>query len=162
MSERETVLAKASFDVMERYVDRNGNVDVFRMCDRIAELEDEKRNNVACVKWIAAAFCDEFGNPRGDMPQWAHAVTDTLLLGVTPADAVIRSLTPAPRVVVTDEWQLISKSGAVSEVGITSAADAEEARVYHDATWPADAPHRVVRVALVSEEALTEAPADGA
>jgi hypothetical protein len=66
-------------------------------------------------------------------------------------EAVIRALPPAPRVVVLDHWQLLSKSGAVSEVGITSAADAEEARVYHDATWPADAPHRVVRVALVEE-----------
>jgi hypothetical protein len=74
---------------------------------------------------------------------------------------VILTPPPAPRVVVLDHWQLLSKGGAVSEVGITSAADAEEARVYHDATWPADAPHRVVRLAMVEDD-TPEAPADGA
>jgi len=76
-----------------------------RMADRIAALEEEKRHNVACVKWIANAFCDEHGNPRTDMPMWAHAVTYTLLLGLTPADAVVAQMELEARAEagVTDE-----------------------------------------------------------
>jgi hypothetical protein len=101
MSEREDVLQEFGNEVVVHDLDGEPSgyawrVNTDAMADEIVRLRAEKRNNVACVKWIAAAFCDEFGNPRGDMPQWAHAVTDTLLLGVTPADAVIRALTPTP------------------------------------------------------------------
>jgi hypothetical protein len=108
MSEREEVLQEFGNEVVVHDLDGEPSgyawrVNADAMADEIVRLRAEKRNNVACVKWIAAAFCDEFGNPRGDMPQWAHAVTDTLLLGLTPADAVIRALTPRARAMTREE-----------------------------------------------------------
>jgi hypothetical protein len=130
------------------------------MADEIVALRAEKRNNVACVKWIARAFCDQYGNPRGEMPMWAHAVTDTLLLGLAPTDAAIRSLTPspAPRVLLLNEWRIRDRNGAHPPL-VAPFHDEEEARercATEDIRWPAGAPHRVVRVALV-EEAVSDA-----
>lgn len=92
MSEQMKMLAKASFDVMERYVDRNGHVDVFAMCDRIAELESltpprvgvvvsTSRPNASVTEvpiadayliwshehhaWWGPNFCGYFANPLG-------------------------------------------------------------------------------------------------
>jgi hypothetical protein len=79
-------------DVMKEFEDSVAFASRQRMADEIVALRAEKRNNVACVKWIANAFCDQHGNPRADMPLWAHAVTDTLLLGLTPADAVVAQM----------------------------------------------------------------------
>jgi hypothetical protein len=106
-------------DVMKEFEDSVAFSSRQRMADEIVALRAEKRNNVACVKWIAAAFCDAHGNPRGDMPSWAHMVTDTLLLGLTPDDNALRSLAHSlsPRVreamaraldVLT--WQLEARS----------------------------------------------------
>ena len=62
---------------------------------------EDTRNNVAAVKWIAQQFCDEFGNPKGDMPQWAYDITDILILGLTPVAH------PRPRVGVTEAAKII-------------------------------------------------------
>jgi hypothetical protein len=72
-------------------------------------------------------------------------------------------LTPAPRVVVLDEWRVVGTDNKEPpfQMNCYTRLDAEVAAERNDRRWPEYAPHRVVRVALV-EEALTEAPADGA
>jgi hypothetical protein len=82
------------------------------------------------------------------------------------ADEIVRlrALTPAPRVVVLDEWRVVNKDGVlVCTFRSEGTADAFRAKRDNDKEmWPHNAPHRVVRVALVSEDATTEAPTDGA
>jgi hypothetical protein len=104
------------------------------MATRIAALEEEKRHNVACVKWIANAFCDEHGNPRTDMPLWAHAVTDTLLLGLTPADAVVAQMELEPRASTRQPvaWWIGPHDGLMA--GATVNKSLADARIEHGAT----------------------------
>jgi hypothetical protein len=73
-------------------------------------------------------------------------------------EAIRRALTPPPRVVVLDEWRVYDVHGGtdVKEMTAYSETDADDCRWYHDKTWPENAPHRVVRVALV-EEGVPEA-----
>jgi hypothetical protein len=162
MSEREQVLAKASFDVMERYVDRNGSVDVFRMCDRIAELENEKRNKDvwsvvrnalrdAVDKHNAATKYEALS---AELDELARNVESALLASITPP--------PAPRVVVLDGFRTMNRFTVIGASVFDTVAQATSWLRHLDEEFPNQAPHRVVRVALVAEEALTEAPADGA
>ena len=164
MSEREKVLQEFGNEVVVHDLDGEPSgyawrVNADAMADEIVRLRAEKRNNVACVKWIAAAFCDEFGNPRGDMPQWAHAVTDTLLLGLTPADAVIRALTPAPRVVVTEAMRLALDVLTWQMEARSRCGDPDAECPLQDACKPS---HDHTRAISALTAALTEAPADGA
>ncbi len=148
MSEREDVLQEFGWYEHEGAY----REAVWDMADEIVRLRAEKRNNVACVKWIAAAFCDEFGNPRGDMPQWAHAVTDTLLLGLTPADAVIRALTPRAKAMSERE-----------DVLLTALDEAVEARegTYFRLDYPTERDYAIKQYAAAREairRALTPTP----
>ena len=69
------------------------------------------------------------------------------------ADEIVRlrSLTPppAPRVVLLDEWVVVSKVDRIQSVRVPHRDD-DLARI-HDEHFPSDAPHRVVRVALVED-----------
>jgi len=108
--------------------------DKSRLLNRIVALAEEKRHNVACVKWIANAFCDEHGNPRADMPLWAHAVTDTLLIGLTPADAVIAQMKMEARAETRQPvaWWIGPHDGLLA--GATANKSLADARIEHGAT----------------------------
>ncbi|MFN8992173.1 MAG: hypothetical protein ACK5X3_00665 [Pseudomonadota bacterium] len=79
-------------------------------------------------------------------------------------EAIRRALTPAPRV-VTDLRLVVTRYGDVCHRSLRYIKDAATLQALAR-DWDADdghlSPHRVVRVALVSEEDFTEAPADGA
>jgi hypothetical protein len=73
--------------------------------------------------------------------------------------ARLRALTPppAPRVVVLDEWVVVGKADKIQSVRVPHRDD-DLARIANH-WFPADAPHRVVRVALVEDPALADADA---
>lgn len=62
-----------------------------------SEREDNhKALNTAALRYIITRFTGENGEPRDDMPDWAHAMSDLLLFGETAIEVAVP---PAVRVV---------------------------------------------------------------
>jgi hypothetical protein len=68
-------------------------------------------------------------------------------------------LTPAPRVVVLDGFRTMNRFTVIGASVFDTVAQATSWLRHLDEEFPNQAPHRVVRVALV-EDATTEVPAD--
>ncbi|MFN7186010.1 MAG: hypothetical protein ACK5VE_06560 [Alphaproteobacteria bacterium] len=106
---------------------------------------------------IAVEWCDQ-QSPQ-DAP---HRIARVALVADGTHSAELNS---SPRVVVTNLCLVVTRYGDVCHRSLRYIKDAATLQALAR-DWDADdghlSPHRVVRVALVSEEDFTEAPADGA